>query len=176
MKKTEKIVYVLCDNIRSAHNVGSIFRTSDAMSVSKIILGGITPAPVDRFGRAQKEIAKTALGAERTVAWELVKNLSLKIKQLKKDGFNIVALEQAQGSINLKKYKAKYPMALILGEEVNGILKSILKLADEIIEIPMQGRMVRQAHHPKNDPMHSQGKESLNVSVACGIALYAILK
>ena len=158
-RKKQRIIYVLCDNIRSAHNVGSIFRTADAAGAAKIILGGITPTPVDKFGRAQKEIKKTALGAEKNVAWETTKNPARKIGELKKQGFQVVALEQRKGSADFRKFKPRFPLALILGNEVGGVSKSILRRADKIIEIPMRGK-----------------KESLNVAVAFGIAIFGILK
>ena len=155
-KKTEKIV--ILDNIRSIHNVGSIFRTSDALGVDKIYLCGCTPTPKDRFGRARQDLAKVALGAEKDIAWEYCDDTKRIIKKLKKEGYKIIAVEQDNKSINYKKSKIKLPVALIMGNEVSGIEKDVLKLADEILEIPMCGK-----------------KESLNVSVSFGIAGYQIL-
>ncbi len=149
---------VILYNIRSVYNVGAIFRTADAAGISKIYLVGYTPAPLDRFGRARKDLAKSALGAETTVPWESVKTIAPLLAKLKKNGYEIVALEQDENSIDYKKYKAKKKTALILGEEVRGIPKNILKECDVVIEIPMHGQ-----------------KESLNVSVATGIALFRIL-
>ena len=161
MEKTElaeKIVVL--DNIRSAFNVGSIFRTADALGVKQIVLGGTTPAPVDRFGRARKDIAKVSLGAEKSVAWKYEKNILLTIKNLKKSGYKIVVLEQSDKSQDYKKVKlgTKAKIVFVVGAEVEGVNKEILKITDIIAEIPMLGK-----------------KESLNVSVAFGVALFRIL-
>ncbi len=155
---SEKHIYLVIDNIRSNHNVGSIFRTSDALGISKIYLCGTTPSPLDRFGREVGEIAKTALGAEKNIKWEYVKTTNSVIKKLKRDGIKIVAIEQAENSVDYKKIKIKNHIAFVLGNEVGGINKNTLKLCDVVAEIPMKG-----------------GKESLNVSVACGVALFRIL-
>ena len=151
-------VFLILHNIRSTHNVGSIFRTADAAGVSKIYLCGYTPAPLDRFGRPRKDIAKVALGAEKTIPWEHVLDIKTLLKKLKEEKVQIVALEQAENSIDYKTFKQKNLLALILGNEVGGIEKSILKLCDKVIEIPMRGK-----------------KESLNVSVAAGIVLFRVL-
>jgi 23S rRNA (guanosine2251-2'-O)-methyltransferase len=151
-------VIVILDNIRSTFNVGSIFRTADALGVKTLILGGTTPAPVDRFGRARADIAKVALGAEKSVGWKYEKNILKSIKKLKKEGYQIIAVEQAKNSVDYKKVKIKNKVAFIMGEEVKGINKNILKMADVVAEIPMRGQ-----------------KESLNVSVAFGVALFRIL-
>lgn len=155
---TQKQVYLIIDNIRSNHNVGSIFRTADALGISKIYLCGTTPSPLDRFGRIVGEITKTALGAEKNIKWEYSKLTNSVIKKLKKDGIKIVAIEQAKNSVDYKKVKIKNNIAFILGNEVDGINKNTLKLCDIVAEISMRG-----------------GKESLNVSVACGVALFRIL-
>lgn len=154
--KTQALV--ILHNIRSAHNVGSLFRTADAAGVEKIYLVGYTPTPVDRFGRTQKEIAKTALGAENTVAWEHVERIEACIDALKKEGFTIIAVEQSDNSIPYTKIARSKKMAFILGNEPNGIPHDVLDLCDSIAEIPMYGE-----------------KESLNVSVAAGVVLYAML-
>lgn len=148
---------LILPNIRSAVNVGAIFRTADAVGINKIYIVGCTPRPIDQFGRAQNHIAKSALGAETWIKWEYKKTLMPLIRSLKKDGFKIVALEQDERSIDYNKAKNLGKFALILGEEVNGLDKKILKECDLIIEIPMRGK-----------------KESLNVSVAAGIALFGI--
>lgn len=148
-------------NIRSVFNVGSVFRTADAAGVQKIFLTGYTPAPVDRFNLPRKDFAKVSLGAEKTISWSQTKTLAAAIKQLKKEGFYIVAVEQAKSStplFNFKKPKSK-PLALVLGNEVRGISKQSLALCDEIVEIPMRG-----------------AKESLNVSVAAGIAMFILFR
>ena len=148
-----KDFYVILDNIRSLENVGSIFRTSDALGVSKIFLCGITGKP------PHHKISKTALGAENSVPFEYYKQTGRLIDKLKKDKINIVGLEQSKKSVLITKFKPKFPLALILGNEVKGISQNILKKCDKIIELPMKGK-----------------KESLNVSVAFGVAGYEIIK
>ncbi len=157
MKKQEKIVVL--DNIRSIYNVGSIFRTSDALGINKIFLCGCTPTPLDRFGREKKDLAKVALGAEKNIEWEYAEDTISLLKELKKKKVFIVAIEQDKKSIDYKKIKIKYPLAIVVGTEVTGIDKKTLKFVDLIAEIPMEGK-----------------KESLNVSVAFGVATYRILK
>ena len=154
-EKKQKIVVL--DNVRSIHNVGSIFRTADALGVNTIYLCGVTPTPVDRFGRPRNDLAKVALGAEKNILWKYAKSTLAVVKKLKKAGFRIIALEQDMRSVDFKKVKASSKTALVLGTEVTGLDRKILALADAIAEIPMAGK-----------------KESLNVSVAFGIAGYAI--
>jgi tRNA G18 (ribose-2'-O)-methylase SpoU len=154
----KKQAVVILDNIRSKQNVGSIFRTADCAGVSKIYLCGTTPCPKDRFGRDVSEIAKTALGAEKTIEWEYAKNTNAVLKKLKKEKFQIVAIEQSKNSMDYKKVKAQSTVAFVVGYEVEGIKKSTLRLCDFIAEIPMRGE-----------------KESLNVSVAFGVAIFRIL-
>ena len=157
-------IVAIIHNVRSLHNVGSIFRTADAAGVSKIYLCGITPAPFDCLGKARPQIAKVALGAEKTMPWEAVRSpraISKFLEKLKKEGYKILAVEQSKNSIpyyKFKNQKSKIKIAVIVGNEVNGLPKNILKNADKILEIPMKGR-----------------KESLNVSVAFGIALFGLL-
>jgi len=153
------ITYLILDNIRSAHNVGAIFRTADAAGVAKIFLIGTTPCPIDRFGRTRKEIAKTALGAEKTMAWEWRRDFPTLTRELKKTGFKIIAVEQNKKSVDYKKIKSAKKMALVFGGEVLGISPAHQKICDIIAEIPVRGK-----------------KESLNVSVAAGIALFRILE
>jgi 23S rRNA (guanosine2251-2'-O)-methyltransferase len=153
MKKLPKI-YLILDNIRSMENVGSIFRTCDAAGVSKLILTGITPRP------PRKEIDKTALGAVDTVDWESEDNLQSLISNLRNEGFKIVALEQDSRSIPYTEFLANdQPVALIVGSETEGVQKEVLDTCDQIVEIPMHGE-----------------KNSLNVSVATGIALYQLIR
>ena len=161
------ITYLILDNIRSAHNVGAIFRTADAVGVAKIFLVGTTPCPIDRFGRTRKEITKTALGAEKTTAWEWHPassagkgGFSGLVRESKKVGFKIIGVEQNKKSIDYKKIKLppKTKVAFVFGGEVSGISPAHLKFCDIFAEIPMRGK-----------------KESLNVSVAAGIALFRIL-
>lgn len=143
--------YVICDNIRSLENVGSIFRTADALGVNKIFLCGISGKP------PHNKISKTALGAEKSVPFEYHKQMWRLLEKLKEKNIFIVALEQDKKSIIYTKFKPKFPMALIIGNEVRGIPKKILKKANQIIYLPMRGK-----------------KESLNVAVAFGIAGYQI--
>lgn len=153
-----KSVFLILYNIRSTYNVGAIFRTADACGIDKIYLVGYTPTPIDSFARINKAIAKTALGAEKVIAWEKIDNIIPLINKLKKERVQIIAIEQAKNSVDYKKVKPQYPCAIVLGEEVEGMTKSILDKCDVISEIPMKGK-----------------KESLNVSVAAGVALYRIL-
>lgn len=147
--------YVIAHNIRSLHNVGSIFRTADAFGASKIYLTGYTGRP-DYYVH-QNKITKVALGAEKFVAWEYKPSALKLIKDLRLKGVKIIALENNTKSINITKFKPKFPLALVLGEERRGVSKSLIKLCDKVVEIPMQGK-----------------KESLNVSVAFGIAAFYI--
>ncbi len=149
---------VVLDNIRSVHNVGSIFRTADGLGIEKLYLCGTTPAPVDRFGRARNDLAKVALGAEKSVAWEYVSETADALRKLKEAGCMLIALEQDDRSQPLSGIKTKTPFALVVGNEVGGLGDEVLKLCDMIAEIPMQGK-----------------KESLNVSVAFGIGAYEII-
>lgn len=159
-----KLALLLAD-IRSAYNVGSIFRTADGFGVEKIICTGITPYPKLQsderlphvIEKADDMIAKTALGAEKTVAFEYYQDAIEAINKLAGKGYKIYALEQAETSRPLPDFKPSFPSLLILGNEVEGLPQNLLDKCDEILEIPMQGT-----------------KESLNVSVACGIALYAL--
>lgn len=154
-------IRLLLDNIRSVHNTGSIFRTAETLGISKIYCVGTTPVPTDRFGRKRKDFAKVALGAENMVGWEYLDGngeATRLIKKLKKDGFEVIVLEQANGSVDYKKVRAEGKTLVIVGNEVDGVSKSLLKLADKIAEIPIQGE-----------------KESLNAAVAAGIFLYRIL-
>lgn len=149
---------VLLHNIRSAHNVGSIFRTCDAAGIVKLYLSGYTPTPIDRFGRPQKDIAKTALGAEIDVTWECAKNPNTIIRRLKKDGWSVVGVEQDKHSIDYRLHTPAQRTLYIFGNEVRGISTQLRSACDELLEIPMQGK-----------------KESLNVSVAAGIILFSAL-
>ena len=186
-------IVVIFNNIRSNENVGSIFRTCDAAGVSKIILCGYTPTPIDRFGRGNRGLTKASLGAEKFVKWEKVENLKDAISNLQNSfsahisectdifllknslclaqsasqgihkharskNFEIIAVEQDKKAIDYKKIKKdKKNIALVFGNEVDGLSKEDLKLCDQIVEIPMKGQ-----------------KESLNVSVAVGIILFSL--
>ena len=152
---------IVLNNIRSSHNVGSIFRTADAAGCTKLFLCGITPAPVDRFGRVNAEIAKVALGAETWLPWEATQSCARVIDRLKKEDCTIIALEQSDQSIPYTKMRVTKKewahTALVLGNEVKGLSSAILKRADTSIEIPMHGK-----------------KESLNVAVAFGVVIFAL--
>lgn len=154
MKKTILILH----DIRSNHNVGSIFRTADCVGISEVILTGYTPTPIDKFNRPIKEIAKTALGAEKSVPWRHEKDIKKVLKKLKEEKFSIIAIEQSKNSVDYKKVKVKGNTAIVLWNEVDGAPKNILKMCDVVAEIPMKGE-----------------KESLNVSVAGAVVLFRIL-
>lgn len=142
---------VICDDIRSLFNVGSIFRTADASGVDKVYLCGITGRP-DR-PKWEEKIGKVALGAEKAVPWEYCPQSWRLLDKLKKEGFHLVSLELTSGSVNYVEFRPEFPLALVVGNEVAGVKKSLLARSDTCIEIPMRGV-----------------KESLNVSVAFGIA------
>jgi tRNA G18 (ribose-2'-O)-methylase SpoU len=156
-------IFLLIHNIRSTHNVGSMFRTADAAGVSQIFLTGYTPTPLDRFGRPVKEIAKVALGAEQTLSWKYYKSPTALLKKMKKEGAYIVGLEQDARSLDYKKIRLdtirkKQPVIVIVGSEVEGMSAALRAQCDVLAEIPMLGK-----------------KESLNVGVSLGIALYRML-
>lgn len=159
-----KQLYLILHNIRSVYNTASIFRTADGAGIKKIYLTGYTPKPIDEFGKVRNDFKKISLGAEKDMDWKYIKNINKVIKTIKNNANYrsrtpvVVALEQTKDAINYRKLKPKFPMALIIGNEVKGISQIILNKCDAIIEIPMAGK-----------------KESLNVSVAAGIALYEIL-
>lgn len=146
-------VYALFNNIRSLYNVGAMFRTSDAALVAKIFLTGQTGKP------PRKEIDKSALGATDVVPWEYYKDGAKIIRKLKKQKIHIVALEQTSKSISYCSYAYRFPICLVVGNEINGVSSEILDLCDSVIDIPMLGRA-----------------KSLNVATAYGIALFEILK
>ncbi len=158
MKNKQENILII-HNVRSVQNVGAMFRTVDAAGINKIYLTGYTPAPVDRFGRKRGDLAKSALGAEEFVHWESKKNLPALMRSLRVEGFFIIGIEQDKKSIDYKKIKLKDKNVFIVGAEVTGIPKNVLSKCDAIAEIPMKGN-----------------KESLNVSVSLGIALFQILK
>ena len=145
MKKQDKLIFIL-HNIRSRYNVGSVFRTADGCGVDKIYLGGITPAP------PHPRISKVALGAEEFVPWEKYFQTWMLLDKLKKQGVQIIAVEQSSKSIQYNKFKPKWPTAFVFGSETKGLSPNILKRCDKFIEIPMHGQ-----------------KESLNVSVSAAI-------
>jgi tRNA G18 (ribose-2'-O)-methylase SpoU len=147
-------IFALLDNIRSLYNVGSIFRSSDGVRLSRLYLTGFTPFP------PRKEIDKTALGATRTVPWSYHRDPMVAVAELKSAGVKICALEITDGG---KPYyevtPAEFPLCLVVGNEITGVSKSLIDAADFAVEIPMVGN-----------------KQSLNVAVAYGIVLYDLLR
>jgi 23S rRNA (guanosine2251-2'-O)-methyltransferase len=158
MTSKKSDIRLVLDNIRSVHNVGSIFRTADTLGISRIYCVGTTPVPVDRFGRKRKDFTKVALGAEESVSWEHVEKGDHLVKKLKKEGFTFLALEQSDGAVDYKKVEIGSRAAIILGNEVDGVSQDLLNLSDTVAEIEMKGK-----------------KESLNVSVATAVFLFRIL-
>ena len=155
-KETPKIpLIVILDNVRSLHNVGSVFRTADAYCVEKVILCGITATPPNT------EIHKSALGAEFSVDWAYYKETTEAVNELKQAGYTVLAIEQAHDSINMDTFKAekgnKY--AVILGNEVKGVQQSVIDLSDGCLELPQFGT-----------------KHSLNVSVTAGMVSWEFAK
>lgn len=155
-RKTEKIpLIVILDDIRSLHNIGSVFRTADAFLIEKIYLCGITATPPN------KEIHKTALGATDSVCWEYRKEILPLLAELKKDGVKVASVEQAQNSILLHSFKVvkEEKLAVIFGNEVKGVDQKVVSDCDICIEIPQFGT-----------------KHSLNIAVSCGIVLWDLFK
>ena len=163
VNNSKKDFVVILHNIRSAYNVGSILRTADAIGIKKIYLSGYTPSPLDTdkayATKAQKMIAKTALGAEKSIRCQRARSLAGLFRKLKAEDYQIIALEQDKKSVDYLYFKPIFPLALLLGNELDGVRSRFLKQCDAVIEIPMRGR-----------------KNSLNVAVAFGIAGYAITK
>lgn len=159
----DRSIIVIAHNLRSILNVGSILRTSDGMGVSKVYCTGYTPYPSQPndtrmphvHQKITRQLHKTALGAEQSLDISHSHSLPPVLQQLKQAGYEIIAIEQANNSIELTKYAAPEKVALIVGREVEGIEDEVLQLADKIIELPMLGK-----------------KESYNVSIAAAIALY----
>ncbi len=150
MKKTAECVLIL-PNIRSGHNVGAMFRTADGAGVSKVYLVGYSPVP------PHPQVDKVSLGAEKVVPFEHRKTIGPLLKQLKAEGFQIVGLEQTPKSVTIYKWQPKKSVALIVGNEKTGITPAMLKHCDAVVHLPMKGI-----------------KNSLNVSIAGGVAMYYI--
>lgn len=154
-RRLDKIpVRVLCDNVRSMHNIGAVFRTSDAFLIEEVILGGISGCP------PHPEISKTALGAEESVAWRHVDSSLSEAERLKGEGWRILALEQTLGSLPLNEFRRDpaQRLLLVIGNEVEGVDQRIVDIADICLEIPQYGT-----------------KHSLNVSCSAAIALWQIV-
>lgn len=151
MRASKKIpLVVVLDNIRSLHNVGSVFRTADAFNIESIILCGITAQPPHR------EIQKTALGATESVSWSYAESALQASIQLKEHGYKLIAIEQTTNSITPAEFKIEgEKFAVVLGNEVNGVDQSVLNICDYSMEIPQDGT-----------------KHSLNISVAAGIIMW----
>lgn len=155
-RAAEKIpLVVVLDNVRSMHNVGSVFRTSDGFLIEGIYLCGYTPQPPHR------DINKTALGATETVTWSYFKSTMEAVHSLREKGFRILAVEQAENSISLEKlgWDGKSPLALVFGNEVEGVEQEVIDQCDGCLEIPQWGM-----------------KHSLNISVAAGIVLWEMVR
>lgn len=154
-RKADKIqVVVVLDDVRSLHNVGSVFRTADAFSIEKIILGGITACPPHR------EIEKTALGATESVMWEHVRDIKEVLEELKSAGYVICGVEQVAGSGKLHEYVVDAKkIVVVFGNEVKGVSQQVLNLCDQFLEIPQSGT-----------------KHSLNISVSAGIVLWELYR
>lgn len=156
-------IVIIAHNIRSLLNVGSIMRSAEGFGVSTVFATGWTPSPDHGLPHVRKkltaELHKTALGAESIVKLSYRDSVNLLLDSLKQDGYRVVGLEQSSKSIALPAYKAPAKVALLLGEEVDGITPDLLAKCDDLIEIPMFGQ-----------------KESFNVSVATGIALYQLIQ
>lgn len=153
-KQSDKIpIIAVLENIRSAYNIGSVFRTADAFLLESIYICGYSAFP------PHKEIKKTALGAEETVHWKHFKTTKEALEELRKDGYKIFAVEQAEGSIPLQEFKAQEKLAVVFGNEVTGVEQSTIEMADGCIEIPQLGM-----------------KHSLNISVAAGIVLWELVR
>jgi len=155
-KKTEKVpLIVVLDNIRSLHNIGSVFRTSDAFLIEKIYLCGITAQP------PHKEIHKTALGATESVDWEYFDTTMEAVKKLQMEGVHVMAIEQAENSTSLQDFNIapsqKY--AIIMGNEVKGVQQEVVSACDAVIEIPQYGT-----------------KHSLNIAVTAGVVIWDLFK
>lgn len=150
-KISMKDFVLVLPNIRSGHNVGAIFRTADGAGVQKLYLTGYTPVP------PHKAIDKVSLGAEKWLPFEYSKTTAPILKKLKKEGYTIVALEQTPKSVSIYEWAPKFPIALVVGNEKTGVTKSLLSYCDEVVHLPMHGL-----------------KNSLNVSVAAGVAMYHI--
>jgi len=146
---------LILHDIRSALNVGAIFRTADGAGVHKLYLTGYTPSPRDRFGRLDPKIAKTSLGASERVPFETVTNINELIETLKAEGIAVVAVEQVPESINYKTFMPQSSVAYIFGNEITGVPENVLVQCDYIISIPMSG-----------------SKESLNVATTAGVIAF----
>jgi len=153
-RQAKRPVALVLDNVRSQHNVGAAFRTADAFAVREVVLCGICATPPNA------EIHKAALGAESTVAWRYFEATLQAVQQLKAEGYELVAVEQAEGSVGLSDFKlSDRPCALIFGNEVRGVAQEVVDACSRCVEIPQHGT-----------------KHSLNVSVSMGVALWELCR
>lgn len=152
LQGTKLPIVVIAEDIRSLHNVGSIFRTSDGASISKLYLTGYTPTP------PRPEIEKAALGSTESVEWEYVFDSAELVHNLKIQGYTIVALEQTDKSVSYREAEFSFPICLVIGNEKEGVSQKVIDLADMVVDLPMLG-----------------SKQSLNVSVAYGIMIYQLI-
>ncbi|MFB6225842.1 MAG: TrmH family RNA methyltransferase [Candidatus Paceibacteria bacterium] len=146
-----KQLNLVLPNIRSCHNVGAMFRVADCFGVDKVFLVGYTPTPDKR------KVEKVALGAEKWVDWGQAEDAENLVNDLKGDGFEVIGLEKTGNSENIEKVDFDDKLALVVGEEVSGMNEELIELCDRVVHIPMHGK-----------------KDSLNVSVATGVALHSI--
>src|SRR5688572_1608609 len=158
MTGNDQRVIVLLDNIRSLYNTGSILRTADASGVERVVLCGITPRP-DQGSRQRRAIAKTALGAEESVAWEYQSDTAAALQTLVAGGYQAVAVEPSAEAIDVFEWTPKWPVCLVFGHERTGVSPDLTELVPTVIRIPMLGH-----------------KRSLNVATAAGVVLYELLR
>jgi len=150
---------LILDNIRSVHNVGAMFRTAEAAGISEILLVGITPGPLDRFGRPRSDVAKASVGAHEMVAWQQITDTQTALEYLREQNVQIISMEINNTSVDYKTVTADTdrPVAIVMGNENTGVADEWLQNSDVVCHIPMAGE-----------------KESLNVSTTCGIALFRL--
>jgi 23S rRNA (guanosine2251-2'-O)-methyltransferase len=158
MTSKDQRVIVLLDNVRSLYNTGSILRTADASGVERVVLCGITPRP-DQGSRQRRAIAKTALGAEASVAWEHQADAHAALRSLTADGYHAVAVETSPNAVNLFEWTPRWPVCLVFGHEVDGVSSDLSAHVETVVRIPMLGQ-----------------KRSLNVATAAGVVLYELLR
>jgi tRNA G18 (ribose-2'-O)-methylase SpoU len=154
----DRPVVVVLDNVRSLYNTGAIFRVADATGVARVVLCGITPRP-DQGGRQRRAIAKTALGAEDSVAWEYQEDTRTALETLAAAGYHIVVVEPSPDAADLFTWTPRWPVCLVFGHERDGVSRDIDSFAHSVIRIPMVGH-----------------KRSLNVATAAGVMLYELLR
>ena len=158
MLAQKRNIEVALEDVRSAHNVGSVFRTADGVGVSHLHLIGTTSTPIDRFGRARADIAKVALGAEGTVPWTYHEDVAAFLAAVRAAQKTLIAVEQDSRAEDYRRFVLSGDAVFVFGNEVEGVSRELRNAANHIIAIPMHGQ-----------------KESLNVSVAAGVVLFSLL-